>query len=113
MGWGLRLVKWLQHIPALQQRVLFSLTHQRIRGDLNSMFRIVNGPTVESISTPPTRTGLRGSAFKFYQQRCSTRGRQYAFSIWAAPFWDDSQCIVCEIIQDPSRRQLAVPAYLK
>ncbi len=36
----------------------------------------------------PTRQGLRGHAFKFLQQRCCTRRRQFAFTIRAVPFWN-------------------------
>ncbi len=33
------------------------------------------------------RKGLRGHAYKFHQQRCCTRRRQFAFTIRAVPFW--------------------------
>ncbi len=36
----------------------------------------------------PTRQGLRDHAFKFHQQRCCTRRRQFAFTIRAVPFWN-------------------------
>ncbi len=36
----------------------------------------------------PTRQGLRGHAFKFHQQRCCTRRRQFGFTIRAVPFWN-------------------------
>ncbi len=35
-----------------------------------------------------TRQGLRGHAFKFHQQRCCSRRRQFAFTFRAVPFWN-------------------------
>ncbi len=43
---------------------------------------------MESTFVHPTRKGLRGHAYKFQQQRCCTRRRQFAFTIWAVPFWN-------------------------
>ncbi len=57
---------------ALQKFRLFSLTHRRIRGDLISMFKITRGLLefpMEPIFSHPTRTLLRGQAYKFHQQR--------------------------------------------
>ncbi len=31
---------------------------------------------------------LRGQAFKFHQQQCYTRRRQFAFTTRAVPFWN-------------------------
>ncbi len=90
---ALKFVKGLRHVPyeaAPKQFQLFSLTHRRIRGDLISMFKITHGLLefpMESSFTHPTRTGLRGLAYKFHQQRCCTRLRQYICSIRAVPFW--------------------------
>ncbi len=36
----------------------------------------------------PTRKELYGHAYKFHQQRCCTRRRQFAFTIRAVPFWN-------------------------
>ncbi len=36
----------------------------------------------------PNSKGLRGHAYKFHQQRCCNRRRQYAFTIRAAPSWN-------------------------
>ncbi len=59
-----------------------------------------------SIFTHPTRTGLRGPAYKFHQQRCSTRRCQYALSSRVIPYWNKPPA---EILQDTSGRQLAAP----
>ncbi len=89
---ALKFVKGLRHVPyeaALKQLRLFSLTHGRIRGDLIAMFKITHGLLefpMASTFVYPTRQGLRGHAFKFYQQRYCTRRRQFAFTIRAVPF---------------------------
>ncbi len=91
---SLKFVKGLRHVPyeaALIQLRLFSLTHQRIRGDLITMFKITHGLLefpMASTFVYPTRQELRGHAFKFHQQRCCTRRRQFAFTIRAVPFWN-------------------------
>ncbi len=91
---ALNFVKGLRHVSyesALQQLRLFSLTHRRICGDQISMFKITHGLLalpVESTFTHPTRKWLRGHAYKFHQQICCTRRRQYAFSIRAVQFWN-------------------------
>ncbi len=61
---ALEFMKGLWHVPyeaALQQLRLSSLTHQRTRDDLISIFKfsLLNFPIL-SIFTNPTRTGLRG-----------------------------------------------------
>ncbi len=92
---ALKFVKGLRHVPyeaALKQLRLFSLTHRRIRGDLISMFKITHGLLkfpMASTFVYPTRQGLRGHAFKFHQQRCCTRRRQFAFTIRVVPFWNN------------------------
>ncbi len=92
---ALKFVKRLRHVPcdaALQQLQLVSLAHRRIRGDLMSMFMITHGLLefpMESTFVHPTRTGLRGLASMFHQQRCCVRRRQYAFSNRAVPFWNN------------------------
>ncbi len=89
---ALKFVKGRCHVPcvaALIQLRLFSLTHRRIRGDLITMFKITHGLLefpMESTFVYPTRQGLRGHAFKFHQQRCCMRRRQFAFIIRAVPF---------------------------
>ncbi len=91
---ALKFVKWLRYVPyeaVLKQLRLFSLTHRRIRGDLIAMFKITHGLqefAMASIFVYRTRQGLRGHAFKFHQQRCCTRRRQFAFTIRAVPFWN-------------------------
>ncbi len=89
---ALKYVKGLRHVPyeaALKQLRLSSLTNRRIRGDLKGMFKIIHGLLefpMASTFVNPTRQGLRGHAFKFHQQRCCTRRRQFAFTIRAVPF---------------------------
>ncbi len=55
------------------------------------MFKITHGllefPMASTIAHP-TRKGLRGHAYKFHQQRCCTRRRQFEFTIRAVPFWN-------------------------
>ncbi len=91
---ALKFVKGLRHVPteaALKQLRLFSLTYRRIRGDLIAMMKITNGLLefpMASTFAHPTRKGLRGHAYKFRQQRCCTRHRQFAFIIRAVPFWN-------------------------
>ncbi len=85
---ALKFVKGLRHVPyeaALKQLRLFSLTHLRIRGDLIAMFKFTHG-LLASTFVYPTCLGLRGHAFRFHQQRCCTRRRQFAFTIRAVPF---------------------------
>ncbi len=90
---ALGFVKGLRHVPyeaALKQLRLFSITHRRIR-DLISMFKITHGLLefpMASTFVYPTRQGLRGHAFKFHQQRCCMRRRQFTFTIRAVPFWN-------------------------
>ncbi len=89
---ALKFLKGLRHVPyeaALKQLRLFSRTHRRIRGDLIAMFKITHGLLefpMASIFAHPTRKGLYGHAYKFHQQRCCTRRRQFAFTIRAVPF---------------------------
>ncbi len=91
---ALKFVKALRHVPyeaALKQLRLFSLTHRRIRRDIIAMFKITHGLldfTKASTFANPTRKGLRGHAYKFHQQRCCTRRRQFAFTIRVVPFWN-------------------------
>ncbi len=91
---ALKFVKGLRHVPyeaALIQLRLISLTHRRIRGDLIAMFKITHGLLefpMETTFVYPPHQGLRGHAFKFHQQRCCTRRRQFAFTIWAVPIWN-------------------------
>ncbi len=47
----------------------------------------------------PISSGLRGHAFKIYEQRCKTRRHQYAFSILIVPYWDK---LPEEIVNAPS-----------
>ncbi len=88
----LKFVKGLRRVAyeaALQQLRLFSLEHQRIRGDLISMFKITHGLLkfpMESAFTHPPHKGLRDHTYKFHQQSFCTRRRQYAFAIPAVPF---------------------------
>ncbi len=90
---ALKFVKGLRHVPyeaALKQLRLFYLTHRQIRGDLIAMFKITHGLLefpMASTFVYPTRQGLGGHAFKFHQQRCCTRRRQFAFTVRAVPFW--------------------------
>ncbi len=114
---ALTFAKGLRHNPyeaALKQFRLFSLTHRRIRGDLIAMFKITHGLLefpMASTFVYPTRQGLRGHTFKFHQQRCCSRRRQFAFTIRAVPFWRDSQRIVGEIFQGTPGCPLAVPVH--
>ncbi len=91
---ALTFVKGLQYVPyevTLKQLRLFSLTHRRIGGDLIAMFKITHGLLefpMASTFPHPTHKGLRGHAYKFHQQRCCTRRRQFAFAIRAVPFWN-------------------------
>ncbi len=86
--------KGLRHVPfeaALKQLSLFSFTHRRIRGDLIAMFKITHGLLefpMASTFAHPTRKGLRCHAYKFHQQRCCVRRRQFAFTILAVTFWN-------------------------
>ncbi len=86
--------KGLRRVPfeaALKQLSLFSLTHRRIRGRLIAMFKITHGLLefpMASTFAHPTRKGLRCHAYKFHQQRCCARRRQFAFTIRAVPFWN-------------------------
>ncbi len=91
---ALKFVKGFRHVPyeaALKQLRLFSLIHRRIRGDLIAMFKITHG-LLEFPMAPtfahPTRKRIRGHAYKFHQQRCCTRRRQFAFTIRTVPFWN-------------------------
>ncbi len=90
---SLKFVKELRHVPyeaALKQFRLFSLGHQRIRGDLIAMLKIAHGLLefpMASTFAHPIRKGLRGPTYKF-QQRCCTRRRQFAFTIRAVPCWN-------------------------
>ncbi len=91
---ALKFVKGLRHVlyeAALEQLRLFSLTHRRIHGDLLAIFKITHGLLEFPIAynfAHPTHKGLRGHAYKFHQQRCCTRYRQFAFTIRAVPFWN-------------------------
>ncbi len=91
---ALKFMKGLRHVPyeaALKQLRLFSFTHRRIRADLISMFKISHGLLefpMASTFAHLSRKGLRGHAYKFHQQRCCTRRRQFAFTIRAVPFWN-------------------------
>ncbi len=90
---ALKFVKRLWHVPyeaALKQPRLFSFTHRRIRGDLIAMFKITHGVLefpMASTFAHPTRKGLRAHAYKFLQQQCCARRRQFTFTIRAVPFW--------------------------
>ncbi len=102
---ALTFVKRLRHAPyeaALKQLRPFFLTHRRIRGDLIAMFKIIHSllefPMASTVAHP-TRKWLRGHAYQFHQQRCCTRRRQFAFTIWAAPFWNK---LPAEIVNAPS-----------
>ncbi len=83
---ALKFVKWLWHVPyepALKQLCLFSLTRWRIRGDLITIFKSIHGLLefpMASTFAHPTHKGLRGHAYKFHQQRCCARRRQFAFT---------------------------------
>ncbi len=88
---ALKFVKGLRHVPyeaAFKQLRLFSLTHRRIRGDLIAMLKVSHGLPMASTFAHPTHKGLWGHAYKFHQQRCCTRRRQFAFTIRAVPFWN-------------------------
>ncbi len=70
----------------MEQLPLLSPTHALI-----PLFKITQSLLefpMESTFTHPTRKGLRGLAYKFHQQKCCTRRRQYAFTIRAVPFWN-------------------------
>ncbi len=106
---ALKLVKGLWHVAhetALKQLRLFSLTHRRIRGNLITMFKITHGP-LEFPMAPtfahPTRKGLCSNAYKFHQQRCCTRRRQFAFTIRVVPFWNK---LPAEIVNASSVKSL-------
>ncbi len=43
---------------------------------------------VIAVVAAPSRFGLHGHAFKIHQQRCKTRHRQHALSVWLFPFWN-------------------------
>ncbi len=50
-----------------------SLAHQRIRGDLITMFKITHGLLkfpMASTFAHPTLKGIRGHPYRFHQQRC-------------------------------------------
>ncbi len=91
---ALNFAKERRQVPyeaALQQLQLFSLTHRQIRGDLASMFKITHGLLefpMDFTFIHPTRKGLCGHAYKFHQQRCCTRRRQFFFTNRAVPFWN-------------------------
>ncbi len=73
-----------------------------------SMFKITHGLLefpMESTFTHPTRKGLRGHAYKFHQQRCCTRRRQFDFSIRAVPFWNKLQA---EIVNASSMKSFKI-----
>ncbi len=56
------------------------------------MFKITHGVLefpMASTFAHPTRKGLRGHAYKFYEQRCFSRRRQFAFTIRTVPFWNE------------------------
>ncbi len=55
---------------------MFKITHDLLEFPMESTF------------VQPTRKGLRGHAYKFHQQRCCTRRRQFAFTVRAAPSWN-------------------------
>ncbi len=68
--------------------------HDILQNSLNSsaaVLKITHGllefPMASTI-VYPTRQGLRGHTFKFHQQRCCTRRRQFTFTIRAVPFWN-------------------------
>ncbi len=90
----LNFMKQLRHVAyeaALIQLRIFCLTNRRIHGDLIAMFKITHGLLefpMASTFAHPTRKGLCGHAYKFHQQRCCTRRRQFAFQIRAVPFWN-------------------------
>ncbi len=66
------------------------------------MFKITHGLLefpMASTFVNPTRQGLRGHAFKFHQQRCCKRRRQFAFTIRAAPVWNK---LLAEIVNASS-----------
>ncbi len=76
---ALKFMKGLCHVPyeaALQQLRLSSLTHQRMRDDLISIFTFSQGLLIFhmlSIFTNPTHTGLRGHfniPFRFVVYSC-------------------------------------------
>ncbi len=55
------------------------------------MFKITHGLLefpMASTFVYPTHQGLHGHEFKFHQQRCCTRRRQFAFTIRAVQFWN-------------------------
>ncbi len=86
---ALKFVKGLRHEAALKKFRLFSPTHRRICGDQIAMFTITHGPLefpTASTFAHRTRKGLRSHVYKFHQQRCCTRRRQFAFTIRAVPF---------------------------
>ncbi len=79
-------------VAALKQLGLFSLIHQRIRGDLISMFKIAHCFLVismVSIFTQPYRMGIRSHAYEFHHQRRFIRRLQYSFSTTPAPYWNN------------------------
>ncbi len=47
-----------------------------------------------STFAPPTCKGLRGHAYKFHQQFCCTRHRQFAFTIRTVPFWNKLPAVI-------------------
>ncbi len=71
---ALKFVKELWHVPYkvdLQQLRLFSLSNQRIHGDLISIFKVTRGLLefdMGSTFTHPTSKELRGHAYRFHQQ---------------------------------------------
>ncbi len=54
---------------------MLKITHGRLEFPMASSF------------VYPARQRLRGHAYKFHQQRCCIRRRQFAFTIGAVPFW--------------------------
>ncbi len=91
---ALKFVEGLLHVPyeaALKLLRLFSLTHRWIHGGLKAMFKITHGLLeipLASTFAHPTRKWLRSHAYKFHQQWCCTRRRQFEFTIRAVPFWN-------------------------
>ncbi len=91
---NLKVLKGFRHAPyeaPVQHLRLFSLTHRRIRGHLMSMYKITHSLLLfpmKSTFTHPTRKGLRGHDYKFHQQRCRTRRRQFDFTVRVVLFWN-------------------------
>ncbi len=64
------------------------------------MLKITLEFPIEPIFTHPTRSGLRGHAYKFHQQGCFTHRHHYAFSIRGDPFWN---ILPAEIVNTPTQ----------